>query len=122
MSSSKTFALASLAAVSGAIVNVAVVVAKAWTARRHRRAIHKLLYVDDYMLADIGITRGDIMASLSGGALDDASTRLGDLARERREGQTAQRREILAETRRTPPTGGGIAISGGVAVLDRSAA
>jgi len=121
MSSPKTFALASLVAVGGAIVNVAVVVAGAWMAYRNRRAVHRLLHVDDHMLADIGITRGDVLASLSGSAFEDASTRLGALARERREGRAAQRREILAETRRTPPTGGGLRLSGGAAVLDRVA-
>ncbi len=89
----KSFVTVSLAAVSGAIVTAAVAFAKAWVAYRNRRAVARLLHFDDHMLRDIGVTRGDVAASLAMGPFDDASTRLEALARERRTGRGAQRRE-----------------------------
>ncbi len=77
-------------------VNATVAFVRAtWKARRHRRVVGTLLHVDDHMLRDIGLTRGDVAAALSGSALDDPSTRLRIFAVERRAGRRAQVREWL---------------------------
>ncbi len=96
-----------LAALTGACVATARVVARAWSVWKHRRDVARLLNFDDHMLADIGVTRGDVVASLSWGPLDDASNRLDEKARERREGRAAQRREAIREARGSAPVDGG---------------
>ena len=39
--------------------------ARLWRAWRNRRDVAKLLNLDDYMLRDIGLTRGDVTGALS---------------------------------------------------------
>ncbi len=118
----KPLAASILARLTGAIVGATKAVVRAWVAHRNRRAVAQLLGYDEYMLRDIGVTRSDVEASLSGGPLDDASTRLGRLARERREGGAAQRREAIAEARRAAPVDGGTPMAAGVMALPRRAA
>lgn len=96
-----------LSALKGATVAATRVVVRAWAAWQHRRAVANLLMYDDRMLGDIGLTRGDVVASLSGSPFEDASHRLDELARERREGRTAQRREAVREARAFAPVDGG---------------
>ena len=86
--------------------NAGIVVAfvrATWKARRHRRDVVRLLQLDDHGLADIGLTRGDVVAVLGGSAFDDPSTRLRILAVERRAGRRAQARERLTEAAVTTP-------------------
>lgn len=91
------FALAPLAgALHRAVVTVAKSWARAWTKRRNRRAVVTLLDLDDRMLADIGLRRGDVVAVLAGSGHDDPSTRLRILSVERRAGRRAMQREALA--------------------------
>ncbi len=91
------FALAPLAdALHHAVVAVAKSWARAWTTRRNRRAVVTLLDLDDRMLADIGLRRGDVVAVLAGSGHDDPSTRLRILSVERRAGRRAMQREALA--------------------------
>lgn len=91
------FALAPLAdALHHAVVAVAKSWARAWTKRRNRRAVTTLLDLDDRMLADIGLRRGDVVAVLAGPGHDDPSTRLRILSVERRAGRRAMQREALA--------------------------
>ena len=66
-----------------------------WKNRRHRRAVRDLLHFDDHALADIGLTRGDVVAALGGPLREDPSTRLRILAVERRASRRAQAREWL---------------------------
>lgn len=90
---------------------VAMLANATWTAWRHRRAVRDLLTFDDHMLADIGLTRGDVAAALATRDWSvDPSTRLRILAVERRAGARAQRREIVA------------ALSPGVALPERARA
>lgn len=45
-----------------------------WRAWRNRRSVETLLYADDRMLADIGVTRSDVLGALSAPLHDDPST------------------------------------------------
>lgn len=94
-------------AFTGTHVAAVRVVVRAWSVWQRRRDVARLLKFDDRMLADIGITRGDVVASLSCGPLDDASRRLDGMARERRDGHAAQRREAVREARASAPVDGG---------------
>ncbi len=49
-----------------------------------RQAIRNLSHLDDHMLFDIGLSRGDIRSAVAYGARADATTRLRILAVERR--------------------------------------
>lgn len=111
MSYSKPTPSALLATLSGGVAYGAAVFVQAWTAFRHRRAVSNLLAFDDHLLADIGLTRGDVAASLSVGGLGDPSTRLRILAVERRAGTRALRREAITALRAetSDPTGPGVA-------------
>ena len=64
-----------------------------WT---RRREVGDLMSLDDRMLADLGLTRGDVSASLATPFLQDPTRQLTDLAHERRNAQRAQARERLA--------------------------
>jgi uncharacterized protein YjiS (DUF1127 family) len=44
---------------------VADTVAEAWTIYRNRRQMHHLTELDDYLLADIGLTRNDVEEAVS---------------------------------------------------------
>lgn len=90
-------AAASLAAARAAGNAVVIFVRSTWKALRNRRRVGSMLEFDDHMLRDIGLTRCDVAASLSGPLLEDPSTRLRVLAVERRAGQRAQARERMAE-------------------------
>ncbi|SDT90454.1 DUF1127 domain-containing protein [Stappia sp. ES.058] len=47
-----------------------------WRRRRNRRIVVGLLEMDDHILADIGVTRGDVAIALSGGDIRDPSVQL----------------------------------------------
>jgi len=64
-----------------------------WTAWRNRRVVAQLLASDDRLLADIGITRGDVQSALTVPLERDPSTRLVVLATERRASRLALARE-----------------------------
>lgn len=96
MSHSHRFVSVLLAGVARAASNGAALVAKAWTLTRHRRAVRELWRLDDHMLRDIGLTRGDVAAALALPLDKDPSTRLRILAVERRAAHRAQRREAIA--------------------------
>lgn len=57
-----------------------------------RRSVKHLLAWDDRMLKDIGLTRGDVVAAVSGSVVDNAGRRLSRLANERRFADLAARR------------------------------
>ncbi len=80
-------------------LNAIVAFARAtWKARRHRREVTRLLAFEDHVLADIGLTRGDVAACLASSPLEDPSTRLRILAVERRAGRRAQALEHAARS------------------------
>lgn len=84
-----------LALAEGAVARVAALV----VAIRNRRAVNGLLEMDDRMLSDIGLTRGDVYSSLSGRTEDDPSLRLSALWSERRAGL----RQSAGQRMRPPP-------------------
>jgi uncharacterized protein YjiS (DUF1127 family) len=50
-----------------------------------RRSVKQLLAWDDRMLRDIGLTRGDVVAAMSGPIFNDAGRRLSHLTSERQQ-------------------------------------
>lgn len=64
-----------------------------------RRRTMRLLECDDRMLADIGITRGDVYASLLTSAGEKASEHLSRTRWSRRDAERAQAREARTATR-----------------------
>lgn len=80
------------------VAAVAMGVNARWRAFYGRRTARQLLELDDYMLRDIGITRGDVHAALSSPTPTDPTVRLRILAVERRAGRRAAQREAAAET------------------------
>lgn len=63
----------------------------------NRFEVLQMLEMDDRMLRDIGLTRGDVTSALSSPTMMDPSTRLRIFAVERRAGNRAQARERLTE-------------------------
>ncbi len=63
---------------------VFVRIKSAWRAIRNRIAAHPISELDDHMLADIGLSRRDVVVALDrSGALDDPSLLLAKAARMR---------------------------------------
>lgn len=85
-----------LAAIAAATATVARTVINVLQALMHRRTVLEMASFDDRMLADIGLTRGDVHAALSLPLDADPSARLRILAVERRAGNRALARERLA--------------------------
>ena len=75
---------------------LASLVVEAFERRRKRREIAELLTYDDFMLADMGITRDDVASSLMSGDFSDPSSRLCHLRNERSGTTLAQRRRRRA--------------------------
>jgi len=63
-------------------------------ARRHRRQAHMLAGLDRRMLADIGITRGDLRDAFSEPFWDDPTALLRERALERRLNRAVRRAEL----------------------------
>jgi uncharacterized protein YjiS (DUF1127 family) len=82
------------------LVKALLLIPNAVRAYANRGPVLRLLDMDDRMLRDIGLTRGDVTASLAGSLAQDPSTRLRILAVERRAGLRAQARERQAEFER----------------------
>ncbi|WP_334175930.1 DUF1127 domain-containing protein [Pseudoxanthobacter sp.] len=94
---SRSFALSRSAALAvRGFKAAASAVAAFWVAMRNRRQAHALLSMDDQMLRDIGITRGDVHSVLSGPVHRDPTRRLTVLAVERRAAARATARQRLA--------------------------
>jgi len=51
---------------------------------RNRRTARRLMDLDDHMLADIGVLRGDVLQTLGSGGEVDPNGSLGRLARRRK--------------------------------------
>ncbi len=69
-----------------------------------RRAVKRLVAVDDRMLADIGLSRGDVLGAMTAVGTDLPSLHLARAAAERRAGERAQAAEAR---RRAVSTEGG---------------
>jgi uncharacterized protein YjiS (DUF1127 family) len=78
------------------LTGLASLVVEAFDRRRKRREIAELLTYDDFMLADMGITRDDVAASLLGDGLADPSSRLCHLRNARSGSTLVQRRRRRA--------------------------
>jgi uncharacterized protein YjiS (DUF1127 family) len=59
-------------------------VAGAWRAARNRRSVNKLLEWDSHMLADIGLTEGDVRSALASRFAEDPSYKLRAFSGERK--------------------------------------
>ncbi len=91
---------ATFAAAARRVTAPVVLVAKFASACRayvNRGQVFQMLDMDDRMLRDIGLTRGDVVSVLSGPLHLDPTTRLRIFAVERRAGNRAQARERLKE-------------------------
>jgi uncharacterized protein YjiS (DUF1127 family) len=75
-------------------------IAGLWRAFQNRRSVKQLLEWDSRMLQDIGVTRGDVVAAMSGSIKEDPAYRLSVLAVERRAASRAVAQERLSVTRR----------------------
>ena len=75
-------------------------VVRAW---RNRRPVMQMLELDDRMLRDIGLTRGDVTSALASPMATDPSSRLRVMAVERRAGNRAQAYERLAAAKPERP-------------------
>jgi uncharacterized protein YjiS (DUF1127 family) len=85
--------------VGGPAVKLLGAVPIAIRAHFNRGDVLRMLDMDDRMLRDIGLTRGDVTSALSGPLVSDPSTRLRIFAVERRAASRAQAREQLLEAR-----------------------
>jgi len=81
-----------LAKVVGGIVN-------AWTRLRNRRRVHDLLGLDDYLLRDLGVARGDVFEALSNPLVNDPTAILAAAANQHRLSERARLRESLRSAR-----------------------
>ncbi len=80
------------AAVAAAATTLLAALAGAWRRHRNRKAVTRLLELDEHMLADLGVTRGDVAASLHGSDYMDPSLQLARLRNERRSSELGTRR------------------------------
>jgi uncharacterized protein YjiS (DUF1127 family) len=87
-----------LVALAGAIMNRVAAVRRAI---QNRRSVKQLLEWDARMLQDIGLTRGDVVAAMSGPINEDPAHRLSVLSVERRAAYRATAHERLSAAART---------------------
>eukprot|EP01037_Dinobryon_pediforme_P039532 gene39532-48193_t len=79
-----------------ALAHGPAVLKNVWRSWRNRGPVLRMLEMDDCMLRDIGLTRGDIHSALASPMAIDPSTRLRVMAVERRAGMRAQAKERMA--------------------------
>ncbi|MEO8667491.1 MAG: DUF1127 domain-containing protein [Bauldia sp.] len=96
----RTFAEGLLAAVA----RFANRVVGTWHAAQNRRAVAKLLFWDDRMLHDIGLTQGDVYSVMAAPAGEDPSRKLTLISTERRAAIRAEALQRLSHgTEYDPP-------------------
>lgn len=83
----------SVAAFGAAALAIVVARYQVW---KNRRSVARLLEWDAHMLADIGLTQGDVYSALATRADEDASTQLQMRSLERRYAGQAQARDRMA--------------------------
>lgn len=76
-------------------VTIGSVLRTVWRAVSNRLAVRPLLEMDDRMLADIGLARGDVHDALSTGLIDDPSSRLATTAARHASAEQARLRNGL---------------------------
>lgn len=86
---------AAAARAARAKVTVGGVLRAVWRAVSNRFAVRPLLDMDDRMLADIGLARGDVHAALSTGLASDPSSRLAVTAASHAQAEQARLRATL---------------------------
>lgn len=74
-------------------------VAIAWKRWRNRQQIAELLSLDDHLLADLGVARGDVFEALSHEPGRDCSASLGASAARMRQQEVMRLRESLRSAR-----------------------
>jgi uncharacterized protein YjiS (DUF1127 family) len=82
---------------------VARVFAAGWTAMNNRRKVTQLQDLDDYMLADIGLTRADLREAVSLPLHQDPSLRLAVLVNEHQRQTTRSQIRGLRGDSAAPP-------------------
>jgi uncharacterized protein YjiS (DUF1127 family) len=78
-----------------AATSVVATLIRLWTRFQNRRDVTRLLALDDHMLKDLGIARGDVFEALSEPMVADPSELLAASASERRIAERARARESL---------------------------
>lgn len=76
------------------LTEAAASIAQAWT---RRRAVGRLGALDDHMLADIGITRQDVLSVLAEPLFVDPSMKLAERALETRLARHAALRDLMSD-------------------------
>ncbi|WP_188516530.1 DUF1127 domain-containing protein [Alsobacter metallidurans] len=74
-------------------------VAVAWKRWRNRQQVAELLSLDDHLLADLGVARGDVFEALAHPPARDCSASLGAAATRARQEETMRLRESLRSAR-----------------------
>ncbi len=69
-------------------------VAAMWTAVKNRRSVNNLLYWDDRMLSDIGLTSCDVRGALAARMSEDPSQALRSFSQERKAAVRAHSRAL----------------------------
>ncbi|MHB2166994.1 DUF1127 domain-containing protein [Alsobacter sp. R-9] len=70
-----------------------------WTRFQNRRQVSNLLALDDYLLKDLGVARGDVFEALTDPLTSDPSSLLAASAAQRRISERARIREHLRSAR-----------------------
>ena len=83
------------ASAAPAASGVVATLVRLWTRFQNRRDVARLLELDDHMLKDLGIARGDVFEALSEPVVADPSELLAASAGERRLAERARIRESL---------------------------
>lgn len=83
----------------GFLGKVVEVVATSWMRLRNRRQVHDLLSLDDYLLRDLGVARGDVFEALSNPLVNDPTAILAAAANQHRLSERARLRESLRSAR-----------------------
>jgi uncharacterized protein YjiS (DUF1127 family) len=83
----------------GYLGKVVEVVATSWMRLRNRRQVHDLLGLDDYLLRDLGVARGDVFEALSNPLVNDPTAILAAAANQHRLSERARLRESLRSAR-----------------------
>jgi uncharacterized protein YjiS (DUF1127 family) len=95
----QVLAAANAVAPARAVAVLAGRIGSAWTRWRHRRQVAALLDLDDRLLRDLGLARGDVFEALSDPSVADASAHLGASASKARQHEAMRLRESLRSAR-----------------------
>jgi uncharacterized protein YjiS (DUF1127 family) len=99
LTSATTVPAPAAVAKTGLLAKVVQVAVNVWTRIRNRRRVHDLLALDDYLLRDLGVARGDVFEALSNPLVNDPTAILAAAANQHRLGECARIRESLRSAR-----------------------